>query len=177
MTFWREFIVIDSSFKSASRQQARYSATWNCFIVLLSYIMLSYGKFFSLLKRMHLVLSSRKWIDILLSANHFQTFANSLFKTFLISVTSFNWEKMLVSSAYRYVWLFGRAFGMSFIYNRNNKSPNKDPWGTPQFMVLPLENALSNKSKKALSDKYETLLLLYLKILCTSFCLIKFCDR
>ena len=43
---------------------------------------------FFLLKRIHPVLSSPKWIHTLLSADHSYTFANSFLKTFLISATS-----------------------------------------------------------------------------------------
>ena len=46
--------------------------------------MLSSGRFLYLLKRMHVILSSPKWIDSLISTNHLHTFANFLFKTSLI---------------------------------------------------------------------------------------------
>ena len=36
------------------------------------------------------------------------------------------------------------------MYNKNNKGPNIDPCGTPQFMIPVLENALSNETKKVL---------------------------
>ena len=66
LAFLRDFITMDSSHKLASRQQPRYSTIW-CFILLLLYVMLSSGNFSLLLKRMHLVLSSPKWLDSLYS--------------------------------------------------------------------------------------------------------------
>ena len=43
--------------------QPRYSAIRYCFILLFLYVMLSSGKFLFLVKRMHFVSSSPKWID------------------------------------------------------------------------------------------------------------------
>lgn len=39
---------------------------------------------------------------------------------------------MLVLSALKYVWLYvyDRAYGISFIYSKNNKGPNVDLWET-----------------------------------------------
>ena len=111
--------------------------------------MLSSDKFLSLLKRKHLVLSSPKWTDSLLSINQSHTFANTLFEIFSISVTYLCWQKILVSSAYRYVWVFDRACGVSFIYSKNNKGLNIDPWGTRQFMVPVSQKTVSNETKKA----------------------------
>ena len=53
---------------------------------------------------------------------------------------------MLVSPAYRYVWLSDRACGILSIYSKNNRYPNIDPWGTPQFMVPVSENTLPNEN-------------------------------
>ena len=50
------------------------------------------------------------------------------------SVTSLCWQKILVTSAYRNVRVFDKAWGMSCIA-KNNKGPNIDPWGTLQFKV------------------------------------------
>ena len=85
---------------------------------------------------------------------------------------------ILVSYAQRYVWLFDRACEISFIYNKNNKGPNIDLWGTPQFMVPDSKNKLSNDARKelCLRDKSKTTLLSYLKNLRISFCLRKLCD-
>ena len=33
------------------------------------------------------------------------------------------------------------------MYSKNNKGPNKDPWGTPQFMVPASEKAVPNEAK------------------------------
>ena len=63
----RHFIVMDSPLKLPSKQQPRYSTIRYCFVVLLLYVLWSPGKFSSLQKRMHLVLSSQKWIDSLSS--------------------------------------------------------------------------------------------------------------
>ena len=54
---------MDFPLKIASRQQTRYSTTQCCFILLLFHVMWSSGKFLSLLKRMHFVLSLPKWSD------------------------------------------------------------------------------------------------------------------
>ena len=57
------------------------------------------------------------------------------------------------------------------MYSKNNKGPFIDPWGTPQFMVPASEKTLPNETKiTLLLDKSETILLSYLKNLCTSFC-------
>ena len=40
---------------------------------------------------------------------------------------------MLMSSASRYVLLFGKACGLSFIYNKNKKGLNIDLWGTAVY--------------------------------------------
>ena len=40
-------LILDSPLKLASRQQPRYFTTQNCFILLLLYVMLSAGRFFS----------------------------------------------------------------------------------------------------------------------------------
>ena len=131
LIFLRDFIAMGSLHKLASTQQSRYSTIWNGFILLLSYVMFSVGSFSSLLKIMHLVLSPPKWTDHLLSTNHLDTFANSLFETFPISEMSLCWW---VSSGYRYVWLFDRACGIS-------------------FMVHASKNTLSNETKKTLFVK------------------------
>ena len=57
---------------------------------------------------------------------------------------------MLVSFAYRYVWLSDRACGISFMYGKNNKGPNTNPWWTRQIMGPASENTLTNETKKAL---------------------------
>ena len=72
-----------------------------------------------------------------------------------ISVTSLCWQKILVSSAYSYVWLVDRAFGIPFIHNKNNKGPNIDPSGTRQIMVPASEKTLSNERKKDLFFRLE----------------------
>ena len=50
LIFQRDFIAVDSPFRLASRQQLRYSTIQFCFILLLLYVMLSSGKFLSLLE-------------------------------------------------------------------------------------------------------------------------------
>ena len=108
---------------------------------------------------MHFVLSSPKWIDRFLSTNHLHTFANSLFKTFSISVMSLCWYKKLVPPAYRYAWPIDRAHGVSFIYSKNNKPYNMNPWGTPQLMVPASEfiHFLMKQKKFSCSEKTETI--------------------
>ena len=147
LIFLTDFIAIDSSPKLVSRQKPRYSTIRYCFILLLLYVMLSSGKFLSLLKRMRFVLSSPKWIVSLLSTNQSHTFANSLYKTFSISVTSLCWQKILVSSSYRYTWVFDKAWGISFMYSKYSKGPKIDPWGTPQFMIPASEKIVPNEMK------------------------------
>ena len=88
-----------------------------------------------LLKTIYFVLSSPSWTDSLLSTNQSNTFANSLLKTFSISVTSFCWQKILVQPAYRYLWVFCKVCWVSFMYSKNNEGPNSDPWKIPQFMI------------------------------------------
>ena len=124
-------------------------------ILLLVYFMLSSGKFISLLEIMHLVLSHQnELITYYQQTNHIHLQILYL-KHFFISQTLLCWSKILVSSAYRYAWLFGRTCGIYFfIYNKNNSDPNTDSWGTLQFMVPVFENT-SNEMKKALCLKYE----------------------
>ena len=81
--------------------------------------------------------------------------------------------KNAVLSAYRYAWLTDRDCGISFIYSKNNKIPNTDPWGNPQFRAPAPENTLSDKNS-CLWGKNETTLLFGLENLCTSLYLIKF---
>ena len=72
LIFLYNFIATDSSLKLASREQLRYSTIRYRFILLLLYVMLTSGKFLSLLKRMHFVLYSPKWIDTLIYSKHFR---------------------------------------------------------------------------------------------------------
>ena len=141
LIFLRDFTAIDSPLTLASRQQPRYSTIRYSFNLLLLHVMLISGKFLSLLKRMHFDLYLPKWTDSLLSTNQSYAFQNSLSKTFSISVTSLCWQKILVSSAYRYVWVFDKACRISFLYSINNKGPNIDPWGTPPLMFPPSDSA------------------------------------
>ena len=147
MIFLRDFITIDFPLKLESRQQPRHSIIRYWFILLLLYVMLSPGKFLSLLKIMHFVLSIPKWIDNLFSTNQSNTFTNSLFKTLSISVTYLCLQKILVSSAYRYVWVFDKACGISFIYSKNKKDLSIDLWGTLQFMAPAFEKTVPNETK------------------------------
>ena len=96
---------------------------------------------------MQLPISLPKSIDRLLSTNHSQLFTYSLLKASSTSVTSLFWQKMLALPVYRYVWLFSRDFGVSFIYNKKNKHININPWGTLQFMAPDCKNAFSNETK------------------------------
>ena len=41
---------------------------------------------------------------------------------------------MLVSSANKWNIKLLEAFGKSLIYNKNNRGPKTDPWGTPQVI-------------------------------------------
>ena len=68
---------------------------------------------------------------------------------------SLRWQKSLVSPVYRYVWLSNRPCRISFIYSKNNKGPNIDPWGTTLFMVPSSKNTLSNETKIALLVREE----------------------
>ena len=47
------------------------------------------------------------------------------------------------------IWVFDRACGISFIYSKNNKGLNIDPWGTRQFMAPVSQITVSNETKKA----------------------------
>lgn len=96
---------------------------------------------------MRLAISLPKSIDRLLSTSHSHLFTYSLLKASSISVTSLFWQKMLALPAYRYVWLFSRDFGVSFIYNKKNKDINLNPWGPFQFMAPDSKNAFSNEMK------------------------------
>ena len=80
--------------------------------------------------------------------NHI-TFGNSLFKSFSISVTSLWWQKIRLSSSYKDVWVFDRACEILFMYCKNNKDPNIDPWGTPEFMITSSQKIVLYKTKKA----------------------------
>ena len=113
------------------------------FYSVVVYVMLSSGRFFSLLKRNNLILDSTKWIGSSLSTNHSHTFARCLLKTFSIFV--------LMSSTYRYVLLSDRTCAISVIYSKSNKGLNIDPWGNLQFIVSAYENTLSNETKKSSS--------------------------
>ena len=155
MIFLRDFIAMNSLFNLASRQQPRYSNIRYSFIIFSLYVMLGSGMFLSLAKRMHFVFSSSKWTDSSLSTNQSHTFADSLFKTFLISLTSLCWQKILLSSAHRHAWVLDKACGISFMYRKNDQSPNIDPWGTPQFFVTASEITVRNETKKALFVRYE----------------------
>ena len=57
----------------------------------------------------------------------------------------------------RYIRLFDRACGISFIYNKENKGPNIDPWGTPHFSAPSSDNKLSSESKKLRDKRVKTL--------------------
>ena len=103
--------------------------------------------------RMNFVLSSPKWIDSLLLTNQSHTFSSSVFKTFLIFVTFLCWQKLFVSSAYRYVWVFDKASWILFMYSKNSKGPNIDLWETQQFMVPASKNSVPNETKITLSVK------------------------
>ena len=46
--------------------------------------------------------------------------------------------------------IFDKACGISFMYSKNNKGSNLDPWGTPQFMVPASEKTVPNETKIAL---------------------------
>jgi len=53
---------------------------------------------------------------------------------------------MLVSYANKTQDTFSdKAFGKSFIYNRNKKGPSIDPWGTPCFTQVHCEEDFSPK--------------------------------
>ena len=170
---------MDSLLTLASTQQPRYCTIQYYFIMLLLYVMLSSGKFLFQLKKMHFVLSSSKWIDSLLSINQSHTFANSLFKASSISIMSLCWQKILVPSAYRYVWVFDKACGRSFICNKNNKGPNIVPFGELHSLwsLLPKRGCLMKRKKLYLWDTSENISFIVLsEKLCTPFCLIKFYD-
>ena len=77
------------------------------------------------MRRMLLVLTSPKWMESFLQINHLHKFANPLFNTFSVSIMSLCWYKILVSSVYRYFWLFDRACGMPLIYNKNHRYAKK----------------------------------------------------
>ena len=117
--------------------------------------MLSSRNFLSLPKIIHLNFSSPKWIDISLSTNQSHILPNSLFKTFLISVTSVYWWRVIASSIYRYFWVFDRASKMSFIYNKNNRGPNIDLWETQQFIVRASKKRVPVETKKVLIGRKE----------------------
>ena len=56
MIFLEDFIAMNSPLELAPRQQTSYSSLYYDFTLLSLYVILSSVKFFSLLKRMHLVL-------------------------------------------------------------------------------------------------------------------------
>ena len=60
---------------------------------------------------------------------------------------------------------------MLFIYNKDNKGPNIDPWETAQ-LIVPAYIQKHNLGWNKKDD--ETISFLYLKSQCASFCFIKF---
>ena len=89
--FFRSFEAIVSPLNLESSWQPRYSTVSCCLMewpakdILISFKPLVFEK------RMDLVLSSPKWIDSLLSMNHWYNYENSLFKTFWIFLTPSCW--------------------------------------------------------------------------------------
>ena len=70
-----------------------------------------------------------------------------------------------------------KACQILFMYSKNNTGPNIDLWEIPQFMVPASEKTVLNETKKlCLSDMSKNILYSYQKNLCTSFCLIRFCN-
>lgn len=67
------------------------------------------------------------------------------------------WQKILVTFGYSYVWLFHRAWGISFIYNKRKEGPNIDSWGVLAVHGFASEKKLSAEEKKPLCDKSETI--------------------
>ena len=96
LIFVRDLIAMDSPLKLASRQG------------ILPYDIALFYRY-CMYERIYLVLSSPKSIDSFLSTNQSHVFANSLFKTFWIFVTSRCWQKILVLSFFS-IWVFFHVY-------------------------------------------------------------------
>ena len=73
--------------------------------------------------------------DNLFASSHLTRFSSSLFITSLISAIFSPVKNKLLSSANNIKNADFVDAGMSLIYNRNNRGPNMDPWGTPHLIL------------------------------------------
>ena len=111
------------------------------YILIVCYLKLRH--IFSLLKRMHLVFSSPKQSDSLLSAKHSHTFSNFLFKIFLMLIKNVSVTCMQVSNEAYHLYIDE----ISFVHSKNSKSPDIDPRRTLHSMVPASKSTLSNETR------------------------------
>ena len=85
-------------------------------------------------KSMKFVLSMFR--ERLLALTHAYMLGISLLISETISFRVYPVAKRFVSSAKRIGMKYSETWGKSLIYNKKNKGPRIDPWGTPHSIVL-----------------------------------------
>ena len=156
--FFQDFEVITSPLNLESSWQPRYS-TVSCFLV--EWPAKDIPIFLKPLiseKRMDLVLSSPKGIDISFSMNHWHSDENSLFKTFSIFLMPSCWQKIHISSAYKQEPASDNDWGRSFRYNRKKISPRVEPCGRyiTQYFNVPVSEKTSIQTKIFLFERQDS---------------------
>ena len=115
-----------------SKVTPRYLTVETCWIFTPSIFRLNDLCGFNFLewKRIKLVLRilSANLLDFIHSATAFSSWFNFTSRSFRFLQEQY----MLVSSANKWKVSNFEALGKSLIYNKNNKGPRTDPWGTPQ---------------------------------------------
>ena len=129
---------------------------WNCFILLLSNEM---------------IFIKMKWQLIIDKSHSYNIFD---FRIVLMLIKKKCWCCFHTDMC---DYLAGLVEYISFIYNKNNRSPNLDPWRTLEFKVLLLQRDCPMKLKKLCYwGKNKTISLFSLKNWYTLFFLIQFYD-
>ena len=169
----RDFIVIDSPLKLASRQQPmrfyQDNNQWDSIKTTTNEIRPSHIAFsycYCMLCEAQ-VSSYPYWKECVLFYLHqneliaYYQQTNYIYSQILYSnIFDFRnvlkcWQKILVSSAYRYIWVFEKVCGISFMYSKNSIGLNIDPWVTLQYMVPASEKPVPNETKVALFVRSE----------------------
>ena len=89
--------------------------------------------------------------DSLFAFSHANTTISSIFTVLIKEGRFFPVQKKLESSANYMAKSLGDARARSFIYNKNNKGPKLDPWGTPHWTLSELELVWLNSTNWCLS--------------------------
>ena len=128
INFVNALFAMDSPDMFSSRRHLEYSTTEYCLILFSFLVMFTVGYcFFPFLNKIHLVLSSSKCIDSLLSINHSQRLLKSVFRCFSIELTFSSLERRQVSSAYSLKSQSVTTDFISFSYNKKSIGPKMDP--------------------------------------------------